>query len=1044
MQVYEQAIFISYAWGGESEEIVNQIDTTLQHHGFRIIRDKRDLGYKGSISVFMERIGQGNCIIIVISDKYLRSPNCMFELVEISDGKQFHDRVFPIILPDTNIYDPIKRLEYVKYWEIKRAELAQAMMGVDPANLQGVREEMDLYDHIRNKISGLTSILKDMNTLTPDIHRNLNFKEIYTGIERRIAETSNLPKPETDESPYLGLRFFDIKHAPLFYGRESLTIELLTRIRKESFLVVVGASGSGKSSLVRAGLIPVWKRENADLNIVHVITPTALPLESIATTLTPKSESVTTISSLMDDMMKDHRSLRLFVRRLMADSAKQKALIVIDQFEETFSLCKDSEERKAFIENLLSLPDEENSAVHVVLALRADFYHHCAEYEGLRVMLQKHQAYIGAMTQDELRKAISLPAEKNGLDFQPRLVDLILQDVGTEPGALPLLSHALLETWRRREGRTLTLHGYTNAGGVKKAIAQTAESVYNSLPPSDQEIARNIFLRLTELSEGMQDTRRRVKLDELSQLNDSDAVAKVLKTLTDARLITTEQETAEVAHEALIREWNMLRKWLDEDRDRLRMHHHLAQSAQEWEYSHRDEQFLVHRGGRLDDVLLLKEISGYRLTLVEQLYLDACLLLRKNEQIEREQQLNERRNSIQMKTALEISEMVGTQLNIEEIIVKVLEKLKSLFQGTALCVLLYDEDKQLLEFTPRTLLYYEIVNPEYKNLRSFPVHGTGSRSIACKVARAALTSRKQEHHQAENVRDDPDYLPLNPRTVSELCVSLMDGTGNLLGVLALEREQAAFEENDVPLVEVVARQLAQAIERSRIIERLTFKEDVATMTAWASDIAHDINSEVGQIRGNAYLIKLIGQDADIVQFADEIDKSARKLTSVGPWSTQAKKEIPLDDSLRGFLEPLVSQRNVKLELDLCTPDIYIKANPTEFQHVLRHLVRNSVRAMEKNSDIKEKKISVLTRSITDGRVEILFCDNGPGVDEDVRAAIFQRKVPFKPASGGYGLLISRQLIDDMGGKITLLPTEPDQGATFSIKLPVVSTLYDVE
>jgi hypothetical protein len=190
MSEYEQAVFISYAWKGESEEIVNQIDQSLKERGVRIIRDKRDLGYKGSISEFMERIGLGNCIVVVISDKYLRSPNCMFELVEIADGKQFHDRIFPLVLSDADIYDPVKRIGYVKYWEMKRAELAEAMRSLDPANLQGIREDMDLYDRIRDKISGLTSTLKDMNTLTPDMHRDSDFREMYDGIEKRMKESA--------------------------------------------------------------------------------------------------------------------------------------------------------------------------------------------------------------------------------------------------------------------------------------------------------------------------------------------------------------------------------------------------------------------------------------------------------------------------------------------------------------------------------------------------------------------------------------------------------------------------------------------------------------------------------------------------------------------------------------------------------------------------------------------------------------------------------------------------------------------------------------
>lgn len=196
MQNYEQSVFISYAWGGEREEIVNQIDQALQQRGIKIIRDKRDLGYKGSIQEFMERIGRGNCVIVVISDKYLRSPNCMFELVEIAKNKQLHDRIFPIVLSDADIYDPVKRIAYIKHWEAKRAELAEAIKTLDPANLQGVREEIDMYDRIRDKVSGLTSILKDMNTLTPDMHRDSNFNTLYNALEKRMKENTPAPTAE--------------------------------------------------------------------------------------------------------------------------------------------------------------------------------------------------------------------------------------------------------------------------------------------------------------------------------------------------------------------------------------------------------------------------------------------------------------------------------------------------------------------------------------------------------------------------------------------------------------------------------------------------------------------------------------------------------------------------------------------------------------------------------------------------------------------------------------------------------------------------------
>ncbi|MBI5824327.1 MAG: hypothetical protein HZB18_09890 [Chloroflexi bacterium] len=463
------------------------------------------------------------------------------------------------------------------------------------------------------------------------------------------AEALGILKPESTsvepvegEPPYMGMRFFDTADADLFYGREALTRELAARVAKENFLAIVGASGSGKSSVARAGLIPAWQKENAERGAIHVITPTAYPLESLAASLTRESESVTATSTLMDDMNRDVRSLRLYVRKMLSGSGEPSALLVVDQFEETFTLCKDLVERKAFIENLLALTDEEDSPARVVLTLRADFYHHCAEYEGLRLALEKHQAYIGAMTPDELREAIIAPAEKNGWDFQPGLVDLILGDVGAEPGALPLLSHALLETWKRRQGQILTLQGYADAGGVKKAIAQTAESVYDYLSPAEQTIVRDIFLRLTRLGdydEG-RDTSKRVAMSDLLPLErESISITILLEKLANARLIVkTLKENKieiEVAHEALIQYWEKLRVWLDEDRDNAKLRESVSDATKEWAKHGKDESLLIHRGGRLEDIETLSQQMRYKFNAVEEAYLSSCVFLRDQEASDR-------------------------------------------------------------------------------------------------------------------------------------------------------------------------------------------------------------------------------------------------------------------------------------------------------------------------------------------------------------------------------------------------------------------------
>ncbi len=218
-------------------------------------------------------------------------------------------------------------------------------------------------------------------------------------------------------------------------------------------------------------------------------------------------------------------------------------------------------------------------------------------------MLENHQAYIEAMSREELRRAIEQPAEQGGWHFERGLVDIILDDVEGEPGALPLLSHALLETWQHRRGRQMTLESYVESGGVRRAIAKTAETVYRQqLDEEQQAIARDIFLRLTELGEGVQDTRRRASLDELvTRAEDATRVQQVLHTLADARLITTEKDSAEVAHEALIREWPSLRDWLEEDREGLRLHRHLTEAAGEWLARGKDPADL-YRGTRLAQV----------------------------------------------------------------------------------------------------------------------------------------------------------------------------------------------------------------------------------------------------------------------------------------------------------------------------------------------------------------------------------------------------------------------------------------------------------
>jgi len=466
--------------------------------------------------------------------------------------------------------------------------------------------------------------------------------------------------PTPGEPPFKGLQYFEEADSKLFFGREILTAKLVNRLHKlpspsegegagVRFLsVVIGASGSGKSSLVRAGLIPALKKgeilpdgtkppEGSAGWHVYVVTPTVHPLQALATELTRDSESVTAAATLIDDLMQDPRSLALYLAR---QNPKRHTLLVLDQFEELFTLCRDEFEREAFIDNLLTTLSQSEGNVTLILTLRADFYAHLAQYPELREAVARQQEYIGPMTTEELRRAMEEPASRGHWVFEPGLVDLILRDVGDEPGALPLLSHALLETWKRRAGHTLTLKGYADAGGVRGAIAHTAENVYQNLSSEEQTIARNIFLRLTELGEATEDTRRRASFDELISHADAehaDEARSVLNTLAEARLVTLGEDTAEVAHEALIREWPTLREWLSQDRESLRLHRHLTEAAQEWELLERDEGAL-YRGSRLAQAREWAVLHPNALNVSEKAFLEASSILEQNEIAEREGQ----------------------------------------------------------------------------------------------------------------------------------------------------------------------------------------------------------------------------------------------------------------------------------------------------------------------------------------------------------------------------------------------------------------------
>ena len=456
-----------------------------------------------------------------------------------------------------------------------------------------------------------------------------------------VKDLENLP-PEPGEPPFQGLQYFDEKDADRFFGRENLVAKIIGRLAASRFLAVIGASGSGKSSVVRAGVIPALRRGErlADGSLpptdsgqwdIRILTPSAHPLDALAASLTREAESVSAITALRSDLLQDPDSFSLVARRMLAQNSKKHLLLVIDQFEEVFTQCRQDDERRAFIGNLLRAVDPANpQPVTILLTLRADFYTQLAFQDHLRELVSQNQEFIGAMSRDELTRAILQPAALGNWKVQEGLVEVILDDLGSEPGALPLLSHALLETWKRRRGRVLTVSGYTAAGGVRGAIAQTAETVFRQrLNPEQRPIARMIFIKLAEMGEDSLDTRRRAAFSELiTRATDTSTIDAVLSILTDARLVTTgtlepgDTRVVEVAHEALIREWPTLRDWLNQNREGLILHRQLTEDTNDWIKLDRDSGSL-YRGMRLKQTLEWVKTDSDLISLAEQEFLDA-------------------------------------------------------------------------------------------------------------------------------------------------------------------------------------------------------------------------------------------------------------------------------------------------------------------------------------------------------------------------------------------------------------------------------------
>ena len=516
----------------------------------------------------------------------------------------------------------------------------------------------NLHTYDANLPDRLNDILQRATQKNP-AHRYPSAQDFARDIQEiatdntQVSFVNTIELQQVVDNPYKGLRPFAEADAIDFFGREALVAQIIDRLNEDhaaaNFLAVVGPSGSGKSSVVQAGVLPRLRQGDvADTSdwFIADLAPGGAPIANLANALL--SVSTVPLPMLERRLQDKETGLAWAVDKILADSEQARLLIFIDQFEEIFTSVDDDATRQHLL-RLLIHAVQESSDVYVIVTIRADFFDKPLMYEGIGELIQSRTQVVLPLTAAEIEEVIVGPAKRVGLQVDRDLIAAIVADVREEPGALPLLQYALTELFEWREGNHLTLEAYEKSGRLQGALARRAQQVYDPLPDDVQDVTRQLFLRLVTLGEGTEDTRRRVKRSELLALGeDRTTVNQILDEFGKYRLLTfdsdlaTREPTVEIAHEALIREWEQLRQWLDKSRNDIRLQRTLNQAAQEWDNRDRKDSFLLF-SGRLLQYREWAQETSLKLTELEREYLQASIAEQeRREAIEREQQERER------------------------------------------------------------------------------------------------------------------------------------------------------------------------------------------------------------------------------------------------------------------------------------------------------------------------------------------------------------------------------------------------------------------
>lgn len=418
------------------------------------------------------------------------------------------------------------------------------------------------------------------------------------------------PKPFDGRCPYKGLDVFEEEDAELFFGREKLVDELVRRVKESRTVFITGPSGSGKSSLVRAGLLHALKSgaiKDSERWSYAVMKPGRDPIRELGRVLASLAGTTNAEDEICQKALNDKTIFLRWCEIALKEGRDKRLVLFLDQFEEVFTQISKEDERIAFLNLLTHAADAENGRVILLFSMRSDFVPNCAVYPELNATLNRQFIQIGAMHPEELVSAIAQPALRVGLRIDPDLIAQIINDMKGEPGALPLMQFALKDLFDEGQSKggmiALTLDAYLRHGGIQKSLERHADAAFGKLDKHEQELARSIFSGLIEVGRGTQDTKRTAIFDELIPANSSTSeVETIVQKLADARLITTDEnagrDTVTISHEKMIDAWPWLKKLVNENRDVIALQNEIVEDAKEWEEHNRDNSYL-YSGARL-------------------------------------------------------------------------------------------------------------------------------------------------------------------------------------------------------------------------------------------------------------------------------------------------------------------------------------------------------------------------------------------------------------------------------------------------------------